>query len=347
MREALLYEKRPRAFVRCGTCQWRCSIAPGRTGFCGMYRNLDGKLFSLGYARVSSMAADPVEKKPLFHFYPGTLCFSLGGWGCNFRCPGCQNWQISAARDEESWRGSRQVEPAAAVALAQQYGCRGISWTYNEPSVWFEYTLEGARIAREQGLYTVYVTNGYLSPEALDTIGPYLDAWRVDVKGFSDEVYRRLCGVVHWRGILEVAVRARRRWGMHVEVVTNITPTVNDDDEQIRAIASWIRDSLGELTPWHVTRFYPQYRMQDLPVTPVETLERAWKIGREVGLKFVYLGNVPGHHSESTLCYSCGRLVVARSGYQADVVGLDGSRCAHCGAELNFRPATEGGGDDA
>jgi len=346
MPEAMLYEKLPGSRVRCKTCQWRCSISAGRFGFCRMYQNVDGTLHNLSYGQVSSMAADPIEKKPLFHFFPGTQAFSLGGWGCNFQCRGCQNWQISSVRGQDRWYGTREVLPRQLVEMAERYECQGIAWTYNEPSIWFEYTLDGASLAKEKGLYTVYVTNGYLTPEALDTIGPFLDAWRVDIKGFTDSFYRRLAKITHWRGILEVAERAKSRWNMHVEVITNIIPTLNDDDAQLQAIARWIRDSLGELTPWHVTRFHPDYQMAELPSTPLATLEHAYDIGRAAGLKFVYLGNVPGHDAENTVCYSCGKLVVARSGYQTRVVALEGSRCGYCGAELGFRVHGGGGGTD-
>jgi pyruvate formate lyase activating enzyme len=185
----------------------------------------------------------------------------------------------------------------------------------------------------------VYVTNGYLSPQALDMIGPYLDAWRVDIKGFSDAFYMKLARVKKWRGILEVAQRARHKWNMHVEVVTNIIPTLNDDERQLRELASWIKNELSELTPWHVTRFYPQYRLQNLPPTPVQTLEKAWQIGGEAGLKFVYVGNVAGHARENTVCYSCGKTVIRRRGYHTEIVGVAGSRCSFCSAELNIRGA--------
>jgi pyruvate formate lyase activating enzyme len=230
--------------------------------------------------------------------------------------------------------------------MARRSHCQGIAWTYNEPSIWFEYTLDSARLAKEHNLYTVYVTNGYLSLEALDTIGPYLDAWRVDIKGFSDALYRSIARINRWQGILDVAKRAKNRWNMHVEVVTNIIPTMNDDDSQLEGIASWIKDNLGELTPWHVTRFYPQRNITDLPPTPIATLERAFNIGHKAGLKFVYAGNVPGHSRENTVCYNCGQLVVRRFGYQTEVVGLNGSKCQFCGAELNFRTGGQRGGHD-
>jgi pyruvate formate lyase activating enzyme len=295
-----------------------------------MYHNRDGDLYSLNYAQASSLAADPIEKKPLFHFYPGSQVFSIGGWGCNFHCQDCQNWEIACTDLPET---SSSLSPQDAIRMAKGYRCRGIAWTYNEPTVWFEYTLDCARLAKENGLYSVYVTNGYMTTEALDTIGPYLDAWRVDIKEF----YRKLAKINHWRGILDVAKRAKDKWHMHVEVVTNIIPTMNDDNQQLQGIAEWIHNELGELTPWHVTRFYPNHYIADLPPTPIETLERAVEIGRQAGLKFIYAGNVPGHGSESTVCYNCGQTVVWRHGYQADIIGLDGSKCRVCGADMNFK----------
>jgi pyruvate formate lyase activating enzyme len=295
-----------------------------------MYQNKDGTLYNLNYALVSSIAADPIEKKPLFHFFPGTLAFSLGTLGCNFHCEHCQNWEISFADSRTMEHVCQEIQPEEAVESARRNQCQGIAWTYNEPAIWFEYTLDSAKLAKKNNLYTVYVTNGYSSIEALDTIGPYLDAWRVDIKGFSDSFYRELAKIPHWREILEVTRRAKDKWGMHVEVVTNIIPTMNDDDD-------WIRDELGELTPWHVTRFYPHHRMIQLPSTSLSTLERACEIGQKAGLKFIYAGNIPGHKSESTVCYSCGKVNVERYGYYTTVVDLEGSKCRFCGAELNFR----------
>ena len=338
-REALLYERLPGARVRCHVCQWRCTINPGRSGVCRVRTNRDGVLMAANYGVVSSVAVDPIEKKPLFHFYPGTRVFSLGGWGCNFHCLHCQNWEIACT---DLPGGQRYLSPEEEIRLALREGCAGIAWTYNEPAIWLEYTLDSARLAREHGLYTAYVTNGFMTPEALDLMGPVLDAWRVDVKGFSDVVYQRLANVRQWRGILDVAVRARRRWNMHVEVVTNLIPSLNDDDEQLDGIAGWIASELGELTPWHVTRFFPMHRLQDVPATPLSTIRRAIERGRRAGLKFVYAGNVQGE-GEDTVCYSCGRVIVRRMGYHTEALGLRGSVCAHCGAEVNFRPAEESG----
>jgi len=337
MSEALLYDKLPGARVRCNVCQWHCVIGPGKFGVCRVRRNDDGVLHVLNYAGTSSVAVDPIEKKPLFHFFPGSLAFSLGTWGCNFHCKHCQNWEISCIEEPSEGRSSQKISPQEAVKLAKQHSCGGIAWTYNEPSIWFEYTLDSAKLAKENELYTAYVTNGYLAPEALDTIGPYLDAWRVDIKGFSDALYRDLAKIPRWRGILEVAKRAQEKWGMHVEVVTNVIPTMNDDEEQLEGIASWIRDELGELTPWHVTRFYPQHHLMHLPPTSIASLEKAYDVGKKAGLRFVYLGNVPGHSAENTVCYSCGKVVIRRLGYDTQVIGIDGSKCKFCGAELNVR----------
>ena len=335
VREALLYERLPGSRVRCHVCQWRCVINPGRTGVCRVRENRDGILFALNYGLVSSVAADPIEKKPLFHFYPGSMAFSVGGWGCNFHCLHCQNWEIACTGVPEN---SQYLSPEEQVRLALHHHCDGIAWTYNEPTMWFEYTLDCAKLARERGLYAAYVTNGFMTPEALDVIGPWLDAWRVDLKGFSSELYARLAHVHDWRGILDVAVRARRSWNMHVEVVTNIIPGWNDDDEQLRGIAGWISAELGELTPWHVTRFFPMHRLQSAAATPAATIQHAIDIGRASGLKFVYSGNVRGQ-GEDTVCYSCGRTIIRRVGYNTAVRALHGSVCGHCGAELNVRGA--------
>ena len=337
MKEALLSEKLPESRVRCNICQWRCKISLKNFGVCRMYQNQGGILYNMNYAQASSVAVDPIEKKPLFHFHPGTLAFSIGGWGCNFHCEHCQNWQISCPSDKEPWLNSQELMPEKAIELAKAYRCQGIAWTYNEPTMWFEYTLDSVKLCKKNGLYTVYVTNGYTSPEALDTIGPYLDAWRVDIKGFSDNFYRKIARVANWRGILDVTKKAKDKWHMHVEVVTNIIPTLNDDDEQLSGIARWIKDELGELTPWHVTRFYPQHLLTDLPATPIGTIEHAVEIGHKAGLKFVYSGNIPGSKNENTVCQNCNRTVIERSGFEANVIGLNENKCRYCGAELNMR----------
>ena len=344
MAEALLYDKLPDKRVRCNVCQWRCIINQGKSGVCRVRRNSGGKVELLNYARASSIAADPVEKKPLYHFFQGSSVLSFGTIGCNFHCAHCQNWEIACVEEPEAFNSVlHDIPPEEAVRRAKKNNCLGLAWTYNEPAIWFEYTLDSARLAHENGLYTVYVTNGFMTPEALDMIGPHLDAWRVDIKGFSDHVYHELARIRQWKGILEVAERARHKWNMHVEVVTNIIPSLNDDERQLAGIAVWIRDKLGELTPWHVTRFYPHRKLMHLPPTPVATLERAHKIGRETGLRFVYLGNVPGHIYEDTVCYNCGNTVIKRTGYHIAASKVKGTVCAVCGADLNIRNTVKKG----
>lgn len=345
-REAILYERLDGSAVRCHVCQWECRIAEGKLGVCQTRLNEGGVLYTLLYGEASSIDVDPIEKKPLFHFFPTSRVFSLGTWGCNFHCKHCQNWQISYARPadggwevEGAHQGSgRRITPDETVALARRNRCAGIAWTYNEPGIWLEQTLESARLAGEAGLYTAYVTNGYLSQAALDAVGPYLDAYRVDIKGFGDGVYRELAGVPRSEGILRVAERARHHWGMHLEVVTNVVPSLNDDPSQLESIARWIAGSLGPETPWHVTRFFPHADMSHLPPTPVETLLRAREIGLQAGLSFVYVGNLPGTDAENTRCPGCGELTIRRGGYRTELLGVaPGGRCRNCGVDLNLR----------
>ena len=337
LHEAMLYEKLGDGQVRCQVCQRRCVIAPGKEGYCRTRVNQAGVLYSTIYGQVSSMMVSPIEKKPLFHYHPGSPWLSLGSLGCNFRCPGCQNWEIAHADLADSRRATQYLSPEDSVKLAKENNCLGISWTYNEPTIWFEYTYDGAKLAREQGLLTNYVTNGYITPEALDTIGPYLDSFRVDTKGFSEKTYQTLCHVDDFRGILEVTERAKEKWEMWVEIVTNIIPGYNDGDEELRDIASWIRDDLGPDTPWHVTRFVPHLDLSQIPSTPVSTLERARNIGLEAGLRYVYLGNVPGHPSENTYCHNCGKLLIERSGFSIAQNRISDGHCPDCGATIPGR----------
>ncbi len=336
MREALLYEGLTGGGVRCRVCQWRCRIRPGGLGACKARQNIEGRLFALNCEDVTAAHIDPIEKKPLFHFYPGSRVFSLGTWGCNFRCRHCQNWEISFARSAAD-TVTHSMTPGESIRSAIRHRCEGIAWTYNEPAIWFDFTFEGARLAREAGLYTAYVTNGYMTPEALDMIGPFLDAYRVDVKGFRDSFYRYLAGVPSVKGVMKTAERARQKWDMHVEVVTNVIPTMNDSDEELSGIAQWIACSLGPATPWHVTRFHPDHTIRDIPATPISTLERAYDIGMRAGLQFIYLGNVAGTGKEDTVCPNCGKTAIRRVGFSADLAGMDEGRCRHCQADLNIR----------
>lgn len=336
MKEAILYEKLEDGKVKCNVCTRRCIILDGKRGHCGTRLNQEGTLYTLIYAKCCSVSADPIEKKPVFHYEPGSLVLSFGTLGCNLRCRHCQNWQIAHVEPDLEGNGLNEISPDEAIRLAKTYDCQGIAWTYNEPSIWLEYALETAKLCKENDLYTVYVTNGFTSFESLDMIGPYLDVYRVDLKGFTNDFYRKLCRINDFSPVLQSAERALRKWNMHVEVVTNIIPTLNDDEDQLKGIADWIKKELGENTPWHVTRFVPYLNFSHLPATPIETLEKARKIGLSAGLHFVYIGNVPGHPGENTYCYNCKRLVISRSGYSISEYEVNSGKCAFCGASLNI-----------
>ncbi|HTY14049.1 MAG TPA: AmmeMemoRadiSam system radical SAM enzyme [Candidatus Omnitrophota bacterium] len=338
MKEALLYEKLENGRVHCLLCPRDCHIAEGGVGYCGVRVNQKGTLYTLIYGVISSISNDPIEKKPLFHFHPGSRVLSVGTYGCNMRCGHCQNWQIAHVVYAKQKLPSEMISPEQLVELAKRNGSEGIAWTYNEPSIWLEYSLEGAKLAKAAGLYTVWVTNGYINLPALDLIGPYLDSFRVDIKGFTNDFYRKLAKVNDFMPVLVSAIHAKKRWNMHVECVTNVIPTMNDDDAQLREIAKWIVKELGPGTPWHVTRFIPYLELADLCPTPVETLEKAQKIGFEEGLRYVYIGNVPGHKGENTYCHNCKKLLISRVGYETEVIGLkDRTFCANCGADIGIR----------
>jgi pyruvate formate lyase activating enzyme len=332
--EAMLYERLEDGAVRCRVCPRLCRIAPGKSGACRARANRDGVLYALTYGRVCSVAADPVEKKPLYHFFPGTTVLSLGSIGCNFTCRHCQNWQIAHADAAAGARDLRELPVRNLPVLAANNECQGVAWTYNEPTIWLEYILDGAQVAHEHGLYTALVTNGYITEEALDVLGPHVDAYRVDLKGFTDDQYRELCRIPDFSPVLAAAERARHRHGCHVEIVTNVIPTFNDDDETLAGIAGWIAEALGPLTPWHVTRFMPHLEFSHLPPTPIATLERAVRVGHDAGLRFVYVGNVPGHAGENTVCPNCKRVLVRRTGYAVEDVALRGTFCAMCGENV-------------
>ncbi|MCG3199399.1 MAG: hypothetical protein GHCLOJNM_03914 [bacterium] len=329
-----LYQVLSDGRVRCNVCEVRCVLKEGDRGFCKTRLNRAGRLYSLIYGVTSGVCADPIEKKPLNHFHPGSYVLSAGTRGCNFHCPGCQNWHISHDTPEEDSANLMDFSPEQMVRATLENGCQGIAWTYNDPSIWFEHTYDTAVLAKEHGLYTVYVTNGYSTPEALEKIAPYLDAFRVDIKGFSRKTYRRISGLGKWETIPKLAEHAKKDLGMHVELVTNVTPTINDDPGELREMASWIRESMGPETPWHVTRFHPYLDLAHLPSTPMETLERTFEIGKEAGLHYVYLGNVPGHKGQDTLCPSCGATVIRRHGFGVVSSGLADGCCATCGKAI-------------
>lgn len=326
-KEGLLFEKLEENKVRCNTCQRRCTIPEGKTGWCMTRVNDRGVLFSTVYGEVSSISINPIEKKPVFHFFPGSRWLSLGSLGCNFRCPGCQNWEI--AYWQKGPMPTEHLPPEELVAKAKAAGCFGISWTFNEPALWFEYTLDGAKLAKARGLHTNYVTNGFITKEAFEIIAPFLDVYRVDIKGFSDRTYLRIGQTQEFKGILQVTQKAKE-YGMHVEVVTNIIPGFNDQEAELRGIASWIKNNLGPDTPWHITRFHPHHKLTHLHPTPLSELERGWSIGKKEGLQYVYLGNVPGHKRENTYCHRCGESLIERYIFEVIRNRIYEGRCPKC-----------------
>ncbi len=337
MKEAILYDHLDGKRAHCRVCARSCYINDGQRGYCWTRENRGGKIYSLIYNKVSSMNADPIEKKPVFHYHPSSYVYSAGTWGCNLRCIHCQNWEIACVDPTPHLSSLEDVTPEELVSIALLNDCRGIAWTYNEPTIWLEYTIDSAKLARERGLYTVYVTNGYATAEAIDAIGPFLDVYRVDIKAFNNEAYMKLARIPDMGPILECTLRAAKIWNAHIEVVTNLIPTFNDDEVQLTSMATWIAKNLGSDTPWHVTRFFPYGELSYLEPTPVDRLEWARQIGMDSGLRYVYIGNVPGHLSQNTFCPLCGATAIERSlsGAVRVLLAEDG-HCPKCKEKLSI-----------
>lgn len=317
--------------VHCFLCAHHCRIAPGDRGLCGVRENRDGVLYTLVYGCPISTAVDPIEKKPLFHFMPGTLTYSIATVGCNLTCAFCQNAEISQMPRNRGRITGTRLSPEEIVESAVETGCQSISYTYTEPTIFYEYARDCARLASKDGLKNIFVTNGYMTRETLDDIDGDLQAANVDLKSFSDDFYRTYVGA----RLKPVLDSIRRLWdmGVWVEVTTLLIPGVNDSTDQLRALAAFLV-SVSPDIPWHVSRFYPSYRMLDTPPTPVASIENALRIGREEGLRYVYAGNIPGHSSESTECPGCGEVLVERRGFLLSRNETRDGRCPHCGREI-------------
>ena len=328
MMEARLYEKKKEQQVHCLLCSHHCLIKEGERGLCGVRENREGRLYSLVYARPIATHVDPIEKKPLFHFLPGSRSFSLATAGCNFRCLFCQNADISQLPQDQGKIPGEEVPPEEIVAAARQAGCQSIAYTYTEPTIFFEYAQDIALLAEAQGLKNVFVTNGYMSTEALQSIHPLLHGANVDLKAFREAFYQKQCGA-KLAPVLKT-LKTMKEMGVWLEITTLLIPTLNDSKEELRELATFILQELGPETPWHISRFHPTFRLTDLPVTPVKTLQQAWEIGREVGLHYVYTGNVPGDQGEKTYCHHCGRLLLDRFGFTILKNELDQGRCPQC-----------------
>jgi pyruvate formate lyase activating enzyme len=333
-REAMLWSPGESGKVECRLCAHRCVIAPGKRGVCAVRENRGGRLETLVYGEVVAAHVDPIEKKPLYHFFPGSKALSVAAAGCNFRCGFCQNWQISQApRRKGGGIAGEPFPPEAVVRAALDQGCRSISYTYTEPTIFFEYAYDTARLAREAGLANNFVTNGYMTAEALETVRPYLDAANVDLKAFEDATYKKVCGA-RLGPVLE-SIRRMRELGIWVEVTTLVVPGLNDSDAELGGIARFVA-SVDPAVPWHISRFHPDFDYTEAPPTPLATLRRAGEIGRAAGLRHVYIGNVPGE-SEDTRCASCGAALIRRRGFAVVANALEGSRCPACGTVLAGR----------
>jgi len=331
IREAILYEKLDEAKVRCNLCAHRCKINPDRQGVCGVRENRNGIFYSLVYGTLIAENLDPIEKKPFFHVYPASQSYSIATVGCNFKCEFCQNHDISQMPAATRMIAGEDFLPEEIVARAKKSRARTIAYTYTEPTVYFELALETAKIAAENGLANVFVTNGFMTAETIETIAPYLAAANVDLKSFRDAFYKKYCGA-RLDPVLE-SLKKMKDLGIWVEITTLLIPGLNDSDEELRDIARFIA-GLGRATPWHISRFHPQYKMRNLPVTPLDSLHRAVQIGRETGLKYVYSGNVPGDDGENTRCFHCGKLLIERYGFQVVNLNLKDKSCPHCGTGL-------------
>jgi len=333
MREAMFYENAGGNRVRCMLCRFRCLIDEGRRGICAVRENRGGTLYTMVYGKAIAEHVDPIEKKPLFHVMPGSRTFSMATVGCNFHCLHCQNYSISQPLQDTLQITGTDLPPEEIVAKAVAFGCRSIAYTYTEPTIFFEYAYDTAVLAKKAGLKNVFVTNGYITPEALALIRPCLDAANIDLKGFSEQFYRE---VVHamLKEVLESIVEYRRQ-GIWIELTTLIIPGWNDTDEELRGIAHFIADKVGKETPWHVSRFHPTYKMVDRPPTPLATLRRARQIGLDAGLRYVYEGNVPEQGGENTCCPACGELLIRRSGFYLEENRIEAGKCPDCATAID------------
>ena len=325
--EARFYSRLGGGSVRCELCPRCCVVTEGRRGVCRMRENREGTLYTLVHSLVSAANVDAIEKKPLFHFLPGTKAFSIGTVGCNLHCKHCQNWDIAQARPEQS--ATSWMPPEEVVRLAQEFGCPTIAYTYNEPTIFAEFMMDTAEVAREAGLRNIAVSNGYVRREALVEVYGQMDAVKIDVKAFTDKFYREIAGGA-LRPVLDnlVTLRGMGKW---VEIVYLVIPTLNDSEDELRRLAKWIKENLGEDVPLHFTRFHPEYELRELPPTPVATLDRAKEIADAEGLRYVYVGNVAGHDAQDTYCPGCKKLLVERTGFMVTRmrIGPDGA-CPYC-----------------
>ncbi len=327
----MLYQKSEGNEVVCNLCHHRCKIKDTKQGICGVRENRQGILYSLVYRKLVSQAVDPIEKKPLFHFLPASTSLSIATVGCNFRCRHCQNADIAQMPHDLKRILGEDVAPEAIVKDAAKRGCESISYTYTEPTIFFEYAYDTARLAHEQGIRNVFVSNGYMTEEAVDLLAPYLDAINIDLKGL-ESFYKKICGA-HMQPVVE-NIRRMHKLGIWVEVTTLVIPTLNDGDDELRKLAE-IVVGIDPCIPWHISAFHPSYRLLDKPRTPASIIRRAREIGTEAGLRYVFEGNLPGEKGENTYCYQCGELLIERIGFTIIRNRIQNGTCPDCGTVID------------
>jgi len=326
IKEASFYEKLPHKKIQCKLCPRECVIDDRERGYCGVRENRGGTYYTLVYSRVCAAHIDPIEKKPFFHFHPGTMAFSVATAGCNVNCKMCQNWDISQSRPEQV--RSTYLPPARLATTAKENQCLSIAYTYSEPVIFYEYMVDSAQAARPLGVKNVVVTGGFVRPEPLKKLCSLVDAIKVDLKAFSEKFYREIVNG-ELRPVLDALVTIRKL-GTWNEIVYLVIPTLNDSDAEFKGLSHWVKNELGTDVPVHFTRFHPEYLLKNLPPTPVATLERAKAIADAEGLHYVYIGNVPGHPAENTYCPKCKRVVVERRGFMVGAVHIRKGRCQYC-----------------
>lgn len=335
MKEVYLYKKLADKKAQCRNCAHYCVILPGKRGICGVRENINGKLYALNYGKAIAVHIDPIEKKPFFHFLPGSYSLSIATVGCNLKCKNCQNWDISQAPKPDKPVLGEDLSPEEIIKIALKNKLPSISYTYTEPTIFLEYALDTMKLAKKAGLKNNWVSNGFLSQESAKLVIPELDAINIDIKSFSDQFYKENCGA-RLQPVLDTA-KLMKKSGVWVEITTLVIPTLSDSEEMFKNIANFIKNELGPETPWHVSQFCGaiSWKLQHIPDTPVETLEKAYQIGKETGLKYVYTGNVPGLPSEDTFCPKCSALCIDRTNYIINRHDKNG-KCPKCGEDLDI-----------
>jgi pyruvate formate lyase activating enzyme len=336
LREAVLWKAGHDKIASCFLCNWRCQIPEGKVGHCRVRHNIGGELYSLTYDKICAANVDPIEKKPLYHFMPGTTSFSIACPGCNFQCAFCQNWPISQEVYEGAELDGEPYTPEEIVTAAKRGGCRTISYTYTEPTLFVELASECGKLARSHGIDNVFVTNGYMTREAIDFMRPWLGAVNIDLKAFTEHYYSSLCKAT-LQPVLDNIEYIAKETDMWMEITTLLVPGENDSQDELKKLAAWLVEHAGPDVPWHISRFHPQYKYKDVGPTPLESLELAFDIGRAAGLKYVYMGNVPGAGGEDTMCAGCGKMLIRRMGFTIVENNLKDGKCESCGHEIAGR----------